>query len=332
MNSPHIVVAGAGHIGCFVGGLLAASGLRVSLLGRASLVATLQGRGLHLTDLDGLDCRVSRSEIAASSDPKILAQADIILVTVKGGATETIARDIGRFASPQAPVISLQNGVRNADLLRAHLPDHDVRAGMVFFNVVARVAGHYHRAIDGPIVIGDGAGQLDRLLDVAGLEVSASPMITNVQWGKLLLNLSNAPFALSGHTILQHLEDRLWRRLMADQLAEALAVFQAANITPQMSLPLPAWVFPHLLRLPTFLFRRIAASMMKVDPSARPSMWQDLQARRLTEVDELQGVIVTLAAQHGLSAPICARVTRLIHLAELAGRGSPGLSEAQIRG
>ena len=332
MNTPHIVVAGAGSIGCFTGGLLADAGHRVTLLTRPAIADAIRANGLRLTDLGGLDAAIPADRIGLATDPSILAEADLILVTVKGGGTATIAEDIATHARANVPVISLQNGVRNPHVLRASLPEADIRPGMVFFNVVQQSPGHYHRAIGGPVTIGDGPGALEAVLNVPGLEVAASPEIEAIQWGKLLFNLNNAPFALSGLTVLEHFEDRTWRCLMADQMKEALTAMKAAGIKPVMSINAPAWILPTVLRLPTFLFRRVAAALLQVDPEARPSMWQDLQSGRMTEVEDFQGAIVELAARHGLGAPLTDRIRQLVHQAETAAQGSPGLSVAQIRG
>ncbi|MDF1726479.1 MAG: 2-dehydropantoate 2-reductase N-terminal domain-containing protein, partial [Sulfitobacter sp.] len=135
-EAPHIVVAGAGAIGCFVGGLLAAGGRRVSLLVRPRIKAEIAGHGLSLTDFSGLARQVEAGQLTLSEDPRILERAGLVLVTVKSGDTEEVARLIDRHAPVRCPVISLQNGVGNADALRALLPAYDVRAGMVPFNVV----------------------------------------------------------------------------------------------------------------------------------------------------------------------------------------------------
>ena len=71
--------------------------------------------------------------------------------------------------------------------------------------------------------------------------------------------------------------------------------------------------------------------MVKIDPKARSSMWEDLQRGRRTEIDHLQGQIVTLAQRHGLKAPLSVRVMELIRNAEQAGKGSPGLTPEQVR-
>ena len=56
-----------------------------------------------------------------------------------------------------------------------------------------------------------------------------------------------------------------------------------------------AGAVPRILRLPDWLFRRVARRMLAIDPEARSSMWEDLDRRRRTEVDDLQGAILALA-------------------------------------
>src|SRR6202012_2373450 len=93
----------------------------------------------------------------------------------------------------------------------------------------------------------------------------------------------------------------------------------------------PGWT-AHLLRLPDALFRIALAPAMKIDPHARSSMWEDLERRRRTEIDYLQGVITEIADRHGRRVPLSRRVIQLIREAEAAGLGSPRLTVAQIRG
>jgi 2-dehydropantoate 2-reductase len=155
--------------------------------------------------------------------------------------------------------------------------------------------------------------------------------MTGVQWGKLLINLNNALNALSGLPLRDQLSQRPWRKLLADQMSEALAVIKAEGIVPVSSTPLPASLTPFILRLPDAAYQIIARSAVNIDPKARSSMWEDLQRGRRTEVDHLQGLIVKLAGQHGLKAPLNERVVALIRRAEKAGKGSPGLTPEQIR-
>ena len=195
---------------------------------------------MRMSDLDGARPRIwLRAPSRLTSDPAAaFAQADVILVTVKSGATEEMADLIARHAPPGAIVVSLQNGVGNVDRLRAQLGDERaVVGGMVPFNVVqtreADGRPRFHRATSGTLLIGSG---------IAGLRVAARCArrrrggarrhARRVQWGKLLFNLNNALNALSGLPLATQLADRRWRRLLAAQIEEALAVLEASGIRP----------------------------------------------------------------------------------------------------
>ncbi len=307
-----IVIAGAGSIGCYCGALLADAGHTVTLLGRARVLDPIREQGLTVTDFSGLSLTVPPTSLTLSTDPTCLAEADLIIVTVKSGATEDMAALIAAHASQSTPVLSWQNGMENARTLRAALPNHDVRAGMVPFNVVPTGPATYHRATSGDIVIQAGAGSFAEHLASAQFPITESDQIEAVQWGKLVINLNNALNALSGVTLVEQLTDRNWRRLMADQMAEALSVLKAAGHPVASTTPLPAWMTPHILRMPTPLFKRIASKMLTIDPSARTSMAYDLSAGRPTEIDSLQGEIIRLGVSLNRPTPINSRVAELI--------------------
>jgi 2-dehydropantoate 2-reductase len=258
-----------------------------------------------------------------------MAQAGCVIVAVKSTDAAAMAELIARHAPPGVVVVSLQNGVDNVPLLRQRLPDHPVLAGMVAFNVVAMGGGRYHRATSGEIVLEQDAAATATRLEVPGLKVTSSNNITGVQWGKLLLNLNNAINALSGLPLRDQLSQRAWRKILAEQIVEALLVTKAAGIVPVTS-PLPPPLLPFVLRLPDMPFRLLAGRMLKIDPQARSSMWEDLQLRRRTEIDHLQGAIIRLAAQHLQPVPLSRRIANLVKSAEEAKQGSPGLKAAEI--
>lgn len=307
-----IVVAGAGSIGCYCGALLAHAGNAVTLLGRARVLDPIRKQGLTVTDFAGLRCTIPAASLKLSEHPACLAEAEFIIVTVKSGATAEMAGLVASHAPMGVPILSWQNGMENARTLRNALPDRDVRAGMVPFNVVPTDSASYHRATSGDIVIQAGPGAVAGQLSSTHLPVTESDQIEAVQWGKLVINLNNALNALSGLTLVDQLLDRAWRRLMADQMAEALSVLKAAGCPVASTTPLPAWMTPHVLRLPTPLFTRVAARMLTIDPSARTSMAYDLSAGRQTEIDSLQGEIMRLGRQTGVPTPICSHVADLI--------------------
>jgi 2-dehydropantoate 2-reductase len=326
-----IGVAGAGSIGCFVGGMLVAGGRRVALLARRRVIGEIEGNGLRLTSFEGLDQQIASNALMLSEQPLIFGDAGVVLVSVKSADTAEMADIIARHAPADAVIVSLQNGIGNVPVLRERLPGRRVLAGMVPFNVIALDNGRFHRATSGDIVIEQDAAGTAEQLSVPGLRIRATTNIAGVQWGKLLLNLNNALNALAGLPLRQQLAHRSWRRLFADQMAEGLAAIRAEGIRPVSSTPIPASWTPPLLRLPDAVFGMVLGQTMKIDPEARSSMWEDLQRGRATEIDYLQGVITGIADRHGLQVPLSRRVVALIKNAEAGGKGSPRLTPEQIR-
>jgi len=326
-----IGVAGAGSVGCFVGGVLSDAGRRVSLLARPRVIEEINSNGLRVTSFEGFDRLVASNQLSLSDDPSIFNDAGVVLVTVKSIDTAELADLIARHAPSDAVVISLQNGVGNVSVLRERLPGRRVLAGMVPFNVIALGQGRFHRATSGDIVIEEDEAGTAAQLSVPHLTMRPTGNIVGVQWGKLLLNLNNALNALSNLPLREQLAQRPWRALFADQMAEGLAAMKAEGIRPVASTPVPPALTPHLLRLPDAVFRLLLGRTMKIDPEARSSMWEDLQRGRRTEIDYLQGVITRIAERRGLKVPLSARIVALIKRAEADGKGSPGLTPDQIR-
>jgi 2-dehydropantoate 2-reductase len=324
-------VAGAGSIGCFVGGMLAAGGRKVALLARPRVIGEIEANGLRLTSFEGFDRTIAANQLTLSEDANIFADAGAVLVTVKSADTAEIADILARHAPEDAVIVSLQNGVGNVSVLRQRLPGRRVLAAMVPFNVVAPGEGRYHRATSGDIIVEQDDADTAGRLSAPGLKMRATNNIAGVQWGKLLVNLNNALNALSGLPLRRQLAQRSWRHLFADQMAEGLAAIRAEGIKPVSPTPVPSSWAPSVLRLPDPIFEMLLGRAMKIDPEARSSMSEDLQRGRRTEIDYLQGVVVEIADRHGLSVPLSRRVVALVKTAEAAGKGSPGLTPEQIR-
>jgi 2-dehydropantoate 2-reductase len=326
-----IGIAGAGSIGCFVGGMYAAAGRRVALLARRRVIQEIESGGLRLTSFEGFDRTIAPGQLTLSDDPAILGDAGVVLVTVKSADTADMADIIAKHAPSDAVIVSLQNGIGNVSMLRQRLPGRPVLAGMVPFNVVSAGAGRFHRSTSGDIVIEQDDVGTAAQLSAPGLAMRPSQNIAGVQWGKLLLNLNNALNALGDLPLRRQLAQRPWRMLIADQMAEGLVAIKAEGLKPVSSTPIPASWTPSLLRLPDAIFEAMLGRTMKIDPEARSSMWEDLRRRRATEIDYLQGVITEIADRRGLQVPLSRRIVALIRRAEAAGQGSPGLTPEQIR-
>ena len=164
----------------------------------------------------------------------------------------------------------------------------------------------------------------------AGFDLELSKDIRGQQWSKLVINLTNAVGALCGVPTRAILFEAEYRKIYRAAVAEAVTVLRAAKIPLEKIGPLPVTALPRLLALPTPIFRVVARGQLRIDPEARPSMWQDLERRRVTEVEELNGEIVKLAASVGVPAPVNQRFVELVHEAERAGKGPPNLSAAAL--
>lgn len=317
-----ICVYGAGSIGCYVGGRLAATGTPVTFVGRERLAREIREHGLHLTDYEGAALDVAPIGVRFETTPAAAADADLVLVTVKSAGTDDAGRELANVLRPDALVASFQNGLHNADELRRRLPDHTVLTGMVQFNVINRGAGRFHHGSEGRLEI-ERHPRIEPFLPRfarAGLPLVVHDRMEPVQWAKLVLNLNNAINALSNLPLKEQLARRDYRRCTALAQAEALTLLAVAGIAPARLTPLPPSWLPAVLRLPDFVFTRLAGKMLAIDPQARSSTWEDLEAGRTTEVDYLNGEIVRLAERVGRRAPVNARLVALVRDAEHGGR------------
>lgn len=323
-----IVIAGAGSVGCYVGGSLALAGRDVTLMMRDRLAGPAQEFGLSIANLDARARRVAPKLLHIETDASMaLSGADIVLVTVKGSDTGDVAKLVARHA-PNAVVVSLQNGVGNVEVLSKAIPKAEaIVPGMVPSNMVLTVEEgrplQISRATSGTLLVGDAVPGLASLLDVPGLPAGEHADMTGVLWSKLVLNMNNALNALSGLPLVEELGDPAWRRLLARQMDEALGAISAAGISLAPIEGVHPKLIPHALRLPTPVFRLVARKMLAIAPDARSSMSQDFEQGRKTEIDYLQGAVIDLAKAHGRTAPRCEKVVSLVKAREKSGNGKP---------
>jgi 2-dehydropantoate 2-reductase len=101
-----IGIAGAGSIGCFVGGMLAAAGRPVALLARPRVIQEIESHGLRLTSFDGSERQVAPDRLALSENASIFTDTGVVLVTVKSTDTAGMADVIAQHAPPDAVVVS----------------------------------------------------------------------------------------------------------------------------------------------------------------------------------------------------------------------------------
>ena len=333
MSGPKIGILGAGSIGGYLGARLVGSGADAVLVGRERLGEEIRRAGLRATDFRGGDVRVEPSRVRYATDVAALADRDVVFVTLKSGATEGAARDLAAAIAPGTTVVSFQNGVRNAGVLAAALPDARVLAGMVPFNVVWKPEAHFHCGTSGALAVQEDGERSRRVVEAlrgAGLEAASHADLAGVLWGKLVFNLNNPINALAGVPLRDELSDAGYRRIVAAAQREALAVLGRCGIRARRSGRMIPRVAPALLSLPDALFRRVAAAMLDVDPEARSSMWEDFERGRPTEIDYINGEIVALARGRGLAAPVNEAIVALVREVERAGGPSPRLAAPDL--
>jgi 2-dehydropantoate 2-reductase len=270
--------------------------------------------GLRLTDREGSDLHIPADRLDLhTAVPPGVAPA-LVLLCVKSGATTEAARELGHALPAGTCVLSLQNGIDNATLAQAAAPALTCVPGMVPFNIAELAPGHLHRGTSGRLAAQSVSGLAGWVpaFQAAGLPLNLHDDLSPVQWGKLLLNLNNPVNALSGLPLRSQLLDRDLRRCTAALMDETLRVLGAAGIRPARMAPLPPPALPGVLRLPTPLFRLVAARMLRIDDKARSSMADDLALGRVPETDALQGAVVRLARSAGQDAPLNARAAALV--------------------
>jgi 2-dehydropantoate 2-reductase len=309
-----VLVMGAGAVGCYIGGSLAATGVRVGFVGRPRVIGALESRGLTLTNLEGIRHHVPPGLIKVYEHVPAGVRPALVLLTVKSGATAEAAAELAARLPAGTAVLSLQNGMSNTAVASEAAPRLNVLPAMVPYNIAELGPGAFHRGTVGRLAAKDDP-VLRRWVAVferAGVPIDLHADLVPVQWGKLLMNLNNPVNALSGLPLREELLQRGYRRCLAALMDEALAALDRAGIAPAQLAAVPAHKLPGILRLPTPLFRLVAARMLRIDAKARSSMADDLALGRRTEIDALCGEVVRLARQHGGEAPRNARMVELL--------------------
>ena len=327
-------VCGAGAIGAYLGVVVSGAGEPVVLLGRPALVE--QAPSLTAVDLAG---RVHHpgADLQVTVEPGALSKVDVCLVTVKSRDTAAAARMLREVLPVSTLVVSLQNGLHNAQRLRASLAC-EVVGGMVGFNV-RREGATFTQTTRAPLVTGTASPRhravLHRLiatLKQVGVVVAVREDIDAVLAGKLLLNLNNGVCAVTGLSIAESLRNRDLRWCFAQLLREGHAVMRAAGLRPASIVGLPPWLIARVLTLPDAIVVRAARKMVSVDPRARSSTLVDLEAGKPTEIDDLSGEIVRLAASTGRRARANEVIVNAVHQLERGARPPAFWSPARLRG
>ena len=295
-NKLKVAVMGAGAVGCYYGGMLARAGHDVVLVARPQHVAAIERDGLRLQTLS-FDEPVA---LKASLDASAVQGADVVLFSVKSSDTEAAGRLMQPFLRADALVICLQNGVDNAERLRAVLPGQTVAAAVVYVATEMAGPGHVKHHGRGDLVI-EPAGTADvvQALIAAGVPMEVSNNVRGALWAKLILNCAyNAVSAIAQLPYGKTVAGVGITDVMGDVVAECLAVAQADGV--QVAGDVQAAV------------AKLAGSM----PTQLSSTAQDLVRGKPTEIDHLNGLIVRRGQALGVATPANRVLWALVKLLE----------------
>ncbi len=301
-----IAVMGAGAVGCYYGGMLALAGHEVVLIGRASHVEAIRRDGLRL-EAQGFDERV---RLSASTELSALQGARLVLFCVKSTDTESAGAQMQPHLAPDAVLLTLQNGVDNADRLRAALPDHTVAATVVYVATEMAGPGHVKHHGRGELVIepSPASEALARMFIAAGVPTEISPNVRGSLWAKLILNCAyNALSAIAQVPYGRLVQAEGVDAVIRDVVAECVAVAQADGVE------LPGDIDAAV--------QRIVQTM----PAQYSSTAQDLARGKRSEIDYLNGFIVRRGEALGIATPVNRVLHALVKLLEshppVGGRG-----------
>jgi 2-dehydropantoate 2-reductase len=304
MSSPlpplDIAVLGAGAVGCFYGGMLARAGHRITLIGRPAHTQAIAANGLRMQTLS-FDEQVP---LAASTDASAVAGASLVLFAVKSTDTEAAGAQMRAHLKPGALVMCLQNGVDNAERLRAVLPGVNVAAAVVYVATEMAGPGHLRHHGRGELVEPlpsdpSRSAAIAQAFTAAGVPTTLSDNVRGALWAKLILNCAYNALSALGRLPYGELVQRPGvLAVIRDVVAECRAVAAADSVN------LPDDV--------DAIVRRIPETM----PTQHSSTAQDLMRGRPSEIDFLNGHVVQRGEALGVPTPANRVLWTLVKLAQ----------------
>jgi 2-dehydropantoate 2-reductase len=296
MALKRIAVMGAGAVGCYYGAMLARAGHDVTLIGRPPHVDAVRRSGLRLQTA-GSDQFIP---VDSSTEPRAASGAQLVLFSVKSTDTESGGVALAPFLGRDTAILTLQNGVDNAERLAATLK-REVIPAVVYVAVEMAGAGHVRHHGRGELVIGRAAASeaIVAAFGAAGVKVDISDDVLGTLWAKLIVNCAyNALSAITQLPYGRLVQGSGVPEIMRDVVDECLAVARAAGVQ------VPGNMHEAV--------RRIAQSM----PGQYSSTAQDLSRQKKTEIDHLNGFVVRKGEALGLPTPANRVLLSLVKLLE----------------
>ena len=293
-DKPRVVVVGAGAIGGIFGGLLSEGGLEVVLVDkRQDHVEAINRDGLKIVGHGG-DRAIP---VRATTEPAEAGVADIVLIQSKSYHTAEAATSARALLADGTVVVTFQNGLGNEETIAEIVGEDRVLGGLTEQGAKVEAPGVVRNYSDMASHIGELAGGLSNRaqaiaesLTAHGWRTSASTNIRREIWKKLLANVALSP--ASGSTDLSATELMAipeLRDVAFGALEEASAVARA-----------------HGIDLDVLESREVLLHLTGEGGTgaAKSSVCTDLENKRPTEVDYINGSITRLGREHGVPTPI----------------------------
>ncbi len=301
---PTVAVVGAGAVGCYFGAMLARSGVRVKLVGRAPHVEAISREGLLL---DGLRVHERIPIAATTSLAEGVRDAGVVLFCVKTVSTESAARELQPFLAPNTTILSLQNGIDNPDRIHSAIQAYAVPTA-VYVAAEMTAPGRVTHTGRGDLIIGHRAGwprqpdlePLAAMFEQAEVPCRISDEIAAELWTKMVINCAyNALSALTRAQYGRIVQSEPVRDLGMRAIAETVAVARAEGVSLSEQVVVEA-----ALRLTEKMTR------------ATSSMAQDIARGRPTEIDSLNGYVVRRGNALGIATPVSEILVAMVKLLE----------------
>ncbi|HKY05726.1 MAG TPA: 2-dehydropantoate 2-reductase [Blastocatellia bacterium] len=328
-KSTRYVIFGAGAVGSAVGGLLARTGAPVAVVAREAQARAL-ARGVKVI-LEGEEIE-TRAEAVTDVSQLSPGPRDVVFITTKSQATEPAVNELSTVYAGGTPVVSLQNGTRNEEIIARKF--ENVYAGLLMLSAVQLEAEIITMPRGRDIAIGlypagvdDLSRQMSADLRRAGFDAIASRYVMAMKWGKLIANLNNATNAITGYWLEKSMADPEMRRLMLEVREEGLRVLDACGIEaePPAGEPSPIRIREMTAKLREPVDGKRAAEELPPERRTYASMWQDLElGRQSNEARFLNGEIVELGKREGLRTPYNSTLVEIIDRM-VAARLKPGI-------
>jgi len=319
-----IAIIGAGAIGSVIGGLLCKAGEDVTLIGRKSHVDAINHNGLILEGQSG------KTIIQVKAVENLDFKPDLALLTVKAQDVESSIRKVRLFLS-STQVVTMQNGIRSDDQVAGLFRKENIISSVVVFSGQFLESGKVSYSIPfsktalligEPFVNkGNRLQTLSALLNKAiGTDISED--IRAAHWTKLIWNLQTTVPAITGLSYQDSYQYPKVRELTINLLKEGLKVIQAAGIktgdVPGFPMEPILTMAREPLPIASSLLKKIAESLGKVPVLG--STWQSIKRGKNTEVDYLNGEIVTLGKRMEILTPANSLMVEMVHQVETTGK------------